>query len=90
MVRSDSQITVCRSQSRPLCAISRLRKILELFCKTYGHCPAGFSTPTLGGNFTLEENLPVIIFSYEPSGQHPSALHLRFEVLPRFRDCKPT
>ena len=29
---------------------------------------AGFSTPTLNGNFTLEKSLPVIIFSYEPTG----------------------
>lgn len=29
---------------------------------------AGFSTPTLGGNYTLKEGLPVIIFAYEPSG----------------------
>ena len=36
---------------------------------------AGFSTPTLNGNFTLEKSLPVIIFSYEPTGSVRCYLH---------------
>jgi len=38
---------------------------------------AGFTTPTLDGNFTLEQSLPVIIFSYEPSGIPSISLDLQ-------------
>ena len=64
--------------------------MLEAFNMTFGHRCAGFSTPTLDGKFTLEESLPVIIFSYEPSGHHIPAPPLLFDVLPRFRDCRQT
>ena len=64
--------------------------MLEVLHITFGNRFAGFSTPTLNGRFTLEESLPVIIFSYEPSGHRLSALPLRFEMLPRIRGCRQT
>ena len=85
-----SQITVCRSLSRRQCVETRLQKLLKVFRTTFGHRFAGFSTPTLDGKFTLEESLPVIIFSYEPSGNHLPAVLLRSKVLPRFRGCRQT
>ena len=61
--------------------------MLEVFRMTTGHRCAGFSTPTLDGKFVLEEKLPVIIFSYEPSGNHLCALSLPFRVRPHLRNC---